>query len=151
MQMFKQASADVSPPKHSVLERHRGLSPRCLISPTWRLVCGVFTEQNKQLATGRVNATPLLARTPAGSVRKNATWTCCRPPSTQRRSCVPCGTGRGRAVTPVDVPGDSKVWNHTPRAALRTCDIRAFLRFFLHTSNCDFVVSKFTLCCHEVF
>lgn len=58
-------------------------------------------------------------RTPAGCVRRSATWTCCRPPSTRPRSCTSSGTGRGPAGTPAAVLGATRgVPHHTHQVAL---------------------------------
>lgn len=58
-------------------------------------------------------------RTPAGCVRRSATWTCCRPPSTRPRSCTSSGTGRGPAETPAAVLGATRcVPHHTHQVAL---------------------------------
>lgn len=64
-------------------------------------------------------------RTPAGSVKKNATWTCCRPPSTLLRSCTSSGTGRRPVEIPVVVPGATEqvnLWvNCTIHCSVQCC------------------------------
>lgn len=62
----------------------------------------------------------VVARTPAGCARKSATWTCCRPRSTQPRSCTSSGIKRGPVETPVVAPGATKKSDshHTHHVAL---------------------------------
>ena len=76
---------------------------------------------NNQISGSLLTQSPSCAvvRTPAGCVRRSATWTCCRPPNTQLRSCTSSGTGRGPAETPAVVPGDTKSGlHHTHHVAL---------------------------------
>lgn len=54
----------------------------------------------------------VVGRTPAGCVRKSATWTCYRLPSTRPRSCTYSGTGSVPAETPAAVPGAANSDSH---------------------------------------
>lgn len=79
-------------------------------------------------------------RTPAGCVRKSATWTCCRPPNTQPRSCTSSGTGRGPAETHAVVLGATRSGSH------RTDQVALWVKYIqtLVVSFCGFLKKKKT-------